>query len=227
MKGYKVSKSIHIFCCYTHTDREFLDALKKHLQPLLRRGFIDLWSDTDIGPGMQWEEEINTHLEKANIILLLVSADFVSSDYCYSNELRKAMNLHFAAKARVVPIILRPVLWSMTEFGKLQALPTHAIPIASSSWSTPDDAYLDIVENVRRMVEELLGNDETSNQEVLCHCGRLAESSTDLASIIDFFGSRFDQAKISVARTALEAEDAREWAEIRMASFPLKNDLLS
>jgi hypothetical protein len=58
-------------------------------------------------------------------------------------------------------------------------------------------------------------------------CGRLAESSTELASIIDFFGSRFDQAKISVARTALEAEDARERAEIRMASFPLKNDLLS
>ncbi len=64
MEDGKMSKSIHIFCCYTHTDREFLDALKKHLQPLLRRGFIDLWSDTDIGPGMPWEAEIKVVLQK-------------------------------------------------------------------------------------------------------------------------------------------------------------------
>jgi hypothetical protein len=159
-----MGKSIHIFCCYTHTDKEFLEALKKHLQPLLRRGLIHLWSDTDIGPGMQWETEIDAHLEMADVILLLVSADFVNSDYCYSNELRKAMDLHFAGKARVVPIILRPVHWSMTDFGKLQALPTHAIPIASASWRTQDEAYLDIVEGIRQIAEELVNNDRAPSQ---------------------------------------------------------------
>jgi HEAT repeat protein len=151
-----MSEKIHIFCCYAHADKEFLVMLNNHLRPLLRRGFIDLWSDTDIGPGTQWETEINTHLEKAHIILLMVSPDFIASEYCFSKELRRAMELHLMGKVRVVPIILRPVYWSVTEFGNLQALPTNAIPIASARWNTRDEAFLDIVEGLRRITEEII-----------------------------------------------------------------------
>jgi hypothetical protein len=75
--------SIEIFCCYARKDQVLLSELKAHLMPLQRRGLIKIWADTDIGAGIEWEREIEKHLDTAQIILLLVSADFMNSEYCY------------------------------------------------------------------------------------------------------------------------------------------------
>jgi hypothetical protein len=146
---------IEIFCCYAREDKSLLDRLKKHLILLQRQGIIDIWSDVDISPGTEWEVKINKHLNTAQIILLLVSPDFMASDYCYSKEMKRAMELHERGEARVIPIILRPVYWEGSPFGKLQALPANAHRIKSDYWRTIDHALFDVAEGIRKVIEEL------------------------------------------------------------------------
>ena len=98
-----------ILCCYAHEDQKLLNKLKAHLKPLQRQGLIDVWHDRDISAGTEWEQEIIKHLNEAQIILLLVSADFMSSEYCYSIEMKKAIEKHERGEARVIPVILRAV----------------------------------------------------------------------------------------------------------------------
>ena len=101
---------IRIFICYARKDEALLNELKAHLEPLRREGLIRLWYDRDISAGTEWEHEISKHLNEAQIILLLVSPEFMASDYCYGVEMKQALERHEYGKARVVPIILRPVV---------------------------------------------------------------------------------------------------------------------
>jgi len=80
-----------VFCCYARKDQEFLHDLKTHLKSLEREGLITVKADIDISPGAEWETTINHHLEVANIILLLISPDFIASDYCFNEEMRRAI----------------------------------------------------------------------------------------------------------------------------------------
>jgi TIR domain len=112
-----------------------------------------VWHDRKIGAGTEWKGQIDAHLESAELILLLVSPDFLASDYCYDVELKRALKRHEAGTARVIPIILRPVDWHSAPFGKLQALPTDGREI--STWRVRDQAYKDVVEGIRRAVREL------------------------------------------------------------------------
>ena len=116
--------AIKIFCSYAHEDEALLNKLKAQLRPLERKGLIKLWHDRDISAGTEWEHEIDAHLDTANIILLLVSPDFMNSNYCYSIEMKRALERHEREKACVViPIILRPIDLQGVPFEKLQALP--------------------------------------------------------------------------------------------------------
>src|SRR2546429_9897635 len=132
---------IKIFCCYAHEDEALLNKLKAHLKPLQRQGLIDVWHDRDIGAGAEWEQEIKDQLNAAQIILLLVSPDFMDSDYCYGIEMQRAIERHEQGEAIVIPVILRPVYFEGTHFSKLQALPTDAKAVVSSSWQYQDEAY--------------------------------------------------------------------------------------
>ncbi len=146
---------VEIFCCYSRKDLPLLNELKAHLIPLQRMGLVTIWADMDINAGKEWEKEIQRHLDTSQIILLLVSPDFMSSDYAYSKEMMRAMERHERGEARVIPIILRPVLWERSPIGKLQALPTEAKPVISTSWYTLDDAFLNVAEGIRRAVEHM------------------------------------------------------------------------
>jgi TIR domain len=154
-KRCEVSKSIEIFFSYAHEDEEFCKQLEKHLSLLEKQGIINTWHDRNINAGSEWEREINAHLNTAQIILLLVSPDFIASNYCYSDEMERAMKRHERGNARVIPIILRPVYWQGARFGKLQALPTDAKPIVSSYWHNTDEAFFNVAEGIRKVVEEL------------------------------------------------------------------------
>src|SRR6266568_2055117 len=103
--------SIAVFCCYAHEDAPHLENLKAHLTLLQRQGLIAVWADTNISPGSNWEEEVEKHLNTAHIILLLISADFIASDYCYSREMTRAIERDERGEARVIPVILRPGYW--------------------------------------------------------------------------------------------------------------------
>src|SRR4051794_22690219 len=109
------------FFFLTHTLMKVSQELEKHLAGLKQQGLIRGWHDRMIRPGDEWDSEIDTHLNSAAVILLLVSADFLASGYCYDIELRRALDRHEAGEACVVPIILRPVEWNGQLFAKLQA----------------------------------------------------------------------------------------------------------
>lgn len=146
----KPTQTIEIFCSYSHKDQRFRDQLETHLSGLKREGYVSIWHDRKIGAGEEWAGKIDDHLDTAQIIMLLISADFVASDYCYDIEMQQALVRHEAGDARVIPIILREVDWKNAPFGKLKALPTDGKPI--SSWSRRDAAYLDVPrESVKRL----------------------------------------------------------------------------
>lgn len=152
-----MSSMVEIFCCYAREDQSFLKQLKKYLMPLQRQSLITIWADTDVGAGKEWESEIEKHLESAQIILLLVSPDFMASDYCYSKEMRRAVERHQQGQSQVVPIILSPIHWQDTPFSVLKALPQNAKPV--TSWRNRNAAWFDIAEGIRHIVtQQLEGN---------------------------------------------------------------------
>src|SRR6266849_11032097 len=147
-------ESLEIFCCYARKDQPLLLKLKAHLASLEREGSLHIWHDRDISPGTEWEEEINKHLNTSHIILLLISPDFMASEYCYSKEMMRAIERHEREEARVIPILLRPVRWQGAPFSKLQALPDNAQPV--TTWRNRDEALLAVAQGIERAVKEWL-----------------------------------------------------------------------
>lgn len=129
--------------------------LEKHLRLLQRQGDIITWQKRNIGAGRVWVDEADTHLNTAQIILLLISSNFLNSDYCYSKELTRALARHEANEAHVIPIMLRPVSWEGAPFSKLQMLPKDGIPIESPHWFSRDEAWLNVVGELRNVIAEL------------------------------------------------------------------------
>lgn len=159
-KVQQQERAIDVFCCYAHEDESLLDELKRHLSPQQRQQLINLWYDRDIRAGTEWKQEIEKRLSNAHIILLLISPDFLSSDYCYSLEMKHALELHKRGATRVIPVLLRPINgWKKIppgdiQLGQLQALPRDARPI--TSWADHDKAWKDVTEGIGRVVNELL-----------------------------------------------------------------------
>jgi hypothetical protein len=122
-----------------------------------------------------------SHLDTAQIILLLISPEFMASEYCYSVEMKRAMERHECGKARVIPIILRHTSWQLAPFGKLQPLPTRAKPVISSSWRNKNVAFHDVAEGIRKTVEslttELAVTTETIPIATITNIGKVSTSS--------------------------------------------------
>ncbi len=101
---------VRVFYSYSHADEDLRQELEKHLSLLQRQGIIAGWHDRKILPGSAWEEELDQHLEEAQIVLLLLSADFMASNYCYDREMQRALERHAQGEAQVIPIYLRLAL---------------------------------------------------------------------------------------------------------------------
>ncbi len=140
-----------LFYSYCHADEARRDRLETHLKLLQRQGLIASWHDRRITPGSDWSQAIDQHLEAADIILLLISADFLASDYCWSVETKRALERHHAGSARVIPIILRSCDWHQAAFGRLQALPGDGKPV--SQWGDEDDAWTEIARALRELID--------------------------------------------------------------------------
>jgi len=149
------SKAVSVFVSYSHVDERLRKELGKHLSVLERQGIIATWHDRMIGAGTEWEGAIDTQLNEARVILLLISADFIESKYCYDVEMTRALERHDRREALVVPIILRAVSLKGTPFSKLQALPRDAKPVVT--WADPDSAFVDITDGLRNAIQDLVG----------------------------------------------------------------------
>jgi hypothetical protein len=147
------SSGISVFVSYSHHDEEIKKELVKHLEPLHRLGWIEAWHDRLIKPGEEWGKSISKSLESADLVLLLVSVDFINSSYCYDIEMDAALERHANGEAEVVPVILRSCLWQHTPFAKLQALPKDGKAVAA--WVDRDEALTSVAEGVRQVVETI------------------------------------------------------------------------
>lgn len=146
-------KPLRFFCSYSHKDDELREQLEAHLAPLKRQGQISTWYDRRIIPGHEYKDEIDQNLNEADVILLLVSADFINSDYCYEIEMATALKRHQKRDAKVVPIIIRTCNWQEAPFAKLKALPKDGYAV--TLWDDRDEAWTDVSDGIRKVVEEL------------------------------------------------------------------------
>jgi type IV secretory pathway TraG/TraD family ATPase VirD4/tetratricopeptide (TPR) repeat protein len=144
---------IEVFLSYAETDESLCLKMERHLSLLKREGLITTWHKGQIGVGTDKDEEVHRHLAKASVIVLLLSADFVASDSCYSVEMSRAIERHRAREAYVIPVVLRPMdSWQSTPFGKLPALPSNGVPV--TGWSDAHAAFADVARGVRAVLRD-------------------------------------------------------------------------
>ena len=144
---------LRVFLSYSHRDEELCERFLVHLSQLRRDGLIEPWHDRRITAGSEWAGAIDEHLNAAHVIILLVSADFLASDYCKHIEMTRALERSQKGEARVVSVILKPCDWQTSRFACLQALPKGGKPVVD--WRTKDHGFVDAVKGLRRLIIEL------------------------------------------------------------------------
>lgn len=140
-----------VFISYSHKDETFKDELDTHFSALKRSGLVDVWHDRRIDAGTEWDDEIKAELESADIILLLVSANFLASEYIWKVEIARAMERHRAKEAKVVPVFIRSCDVKGMPFEGIQGVPRDAKPVAS--FTDRDEAYVQIAKGIRAILE--------------------------------------------------------------------------
>lgn len=144
-----------VFFSYSHKDEGLRDQLETHLALLKNQGLIENWHDRRIVAGSAVDLSISEAMEASEVILLLISADFLASSYCYSREMKRAMERHDAKEARVIPVILRACDWHSAPFGNLLATPRDGKPV--TLWPDVDQAFTEVAKQVRWAVEDQAG----------------------------------------------------------------------
>ncbi|ECD1691682.1 toll/interleukin-1 receptor domain-containing protein [Salmonella enterica subsp. enterica serovar Corvallis] len=138
---------------YSHADEALRNELEKHLSPLKRMGKITTWHDRCIIPGQEFENQIDLYFSQADIILLLISSDFIASDYCYQVEMTNALERHNRGEAVVIPVILRECDWHQLPFGRIMAATIDGKPI--TKFASHDDGYFQVAGAVSRAIANL------------------------------------------------------------------------
>ncbi len=146
-------KTVNVFVIYAHADERLRNRLGTFIKVLQLQSLIDAWYDRKINSGNQWQKEIDENLDKADLILILVSPDLLASDFCWNMEIKKALRRHKQRKAVVIPIFLRPCDTENIEFMKLQGLPSNSKPV--TKWKNCDEAFTDISKGIRAVVERI------------------------------------------------------------------------
>jgi internalin A len=139
-----------VFISYSHKDAAYLDQLKAALVPYERMGELSLWSDRMIDAGQSWEDVIYMSLRGAALVIMLLSNDFLASDYAMDKELPRAVERHDAGDCIVVPIVIRPCRWEKLPLGKIQAILPGGRAV--SQYDKPDDAWLEVTKQLDRVI---------------------------------------------------------------------------
>lgn len=142
-----------VFISYSHADEGLRDELELHLSMLMREGLVDVWHDRRLLPGEHLDWTISKELDEADVILLLVSPNFLASDYCYKIEKGRALERHRDGTAQLISVILRPCDWTHTDLAQFLVTPTDGKPI--TRWPDRDEALLDVTRQIRRAIEAL------------------------------------------------------------------------
>ncbi|MCJ8269452.1 MAG: toll/interleukin-1 receptor domain-containing protein, partial [Psychrosphaera sp.] len=146
-----IEQGLKVFISYSSKDMALKDDLLTALSPLKRKWKLDCWTDSQITAGVDWEKSLMGELAEADLILLLISPDFIASEYCFVKELDVALERHKRGEAKVIPIILRKCLWNDLPFSSLQGLPERGLPV--TKWGDPDDAFFSIAKGIEKALE--------------------------------------------------------------------------
>lgn len=161
MSPIRQRSPVEIFVAYSHRDNKSWQELKRHISPLERRGDLATWQYQEILPGDDWDVEIQKHLRTAQVILLLISDYFLSSDYCVNEEMKTALERDIAEEAHVIPIILNHCLWKVL-IGTRQALPDGGKPV--TGWRPRARAFTNIAAGIQRVVEQVAAGEPDSRK---------------------------------------------------------------
>ena len=151
-----VASPLEVFYSFATADEPLRAELDKHLSILRHEKLITTWHAREVGAGLDTSKALDSHLNSASVILLLVSADFLASNYCYGLEVKRVMERHAANpdRVRVIPILLRPVDgWQRAPFGQLQPLPDNGEPVMN--WPNRDEAFKHVARGIRAVLEDL------------------------------------------------------------------------
>ena len=147
---------LNLFISYSHKDEELKNELLLHLKPLEDLGLIKSWYDNKILPGQDINDEISENIMRSDIILLLISIDFINSNYCYNKEMAKALDRRRNKECEVIPVILRNCLWNHRKMpiGSLKALPRDGKAVCS--WTDKDDAFTNIAQKLKEVAHQII-----------------------------------------------------------------------
>jgi len=156
-----MSDKINIFISYSHKDEEFKKQLDTHFEPLRQNGTVEtIWNDRKLLAGDDKDAEIHNKLSEANVVIFLLSADFIKSEYIRSKEFLFALDRHKKKEALAIGVLVRYCLWNETEIEKFIILPEDAIPIDKSE--NRDETYVKVIEGIIAAAKKFLSQKETN-----------------------------------------------------------------
>jgi formylglycine-generating enzyme required for sulfatase activity len=207
--------SIRLFCSYSRQDEALREQLETHLATLKRQNLVT-WFDRLLEPGSDWDARIKEELDQADIIVLLVSPDFLASNYCYETEVARAIARHNAGTACVIPVLLRSTDIEGLELFKLNGYPRGLKPV--TQWSDRDEAWLDVVKGIRRAVNQLSQKRSVSAPAVVSSpivSSPVASSPVVSASSLSLHSFAFESVTVNeVGKVAqYQTGEAQQWQE--------------
>ncbi|MER3435567.1 MAG: hypothetical protein C4288_19770, partial [Leptolyngbya sp. ERB_1_1] len=213
-----------LFISYAHKDESLRQKLDTHLSVLKRQGVIDAWHDREIKPGTEWAKEIDKNLNTADLILLLVSSDFLASEYCYEREMTRAIELHDKKLARVIPIVLCSCDWEPAPFARLQGLPivTGGGIKPVNKWEDEDEVWTQIVKSIRKVAAEM----KQWVEEVRLRCCQKILSQHSTIQLLNQTQITVDQLYVDVWLLNRSPRTFNVSGSKMLRSFDLRNDRL-
>jgi hypothetical protein len=210
--------ALKLFYSYSTKDEELRDELEAHLSLLRRQGIVEEWHFRNIVAGRNFEDDIDKNLETADVVLLLVSADFLHSEYCWNREMKRALERQSLGEARVIPIIVRPCDWSDAPFAKLEALPRDGKPV--TKWENRDEAWTDVAKGLKASIEEFINHSPASID--------VGATTSELSAAIDHMElfsitSKLTPDSVVALITCVAMEDP---SQVREAIAQLRDDFL-
>lgn len=212
-----------MFYSYSPKDEQLVNELEEHLAIQKRQGLIQTWNRKNILAGDDVASKVNSHLDEADVIVLLISSSYIDSDYCYSIEMMLAMVRHRAGKACVIPILLRPCDVTGAPFAQLKSLPSDQRAI--TAWSDHDAAWASVAADLRTRIESLRVDEDFLRR-------RQSRGRTPNMERLRLLAER----KLAIHRRLLEAratqdsdpiqDELRATRELRRHAEPTKGDLL-
>jgi hypothetical protein len=178
------STKVKLVYSYAREDEKLRDKLQVRLEPLQQEGKLDQWYDRHTLAGTPWHEMIQKRMREADIIVLLISDDFMASKYVQDHELPLALERHESGEALVIPVLVRPTsFWEHSMLAKIEALPRDGKPV--TTWENEDEAWSDVARGLKNAVDARLASPGVKRTRRVQQAALLVGSSIVTAAILE------------------------------------------